>query len=408
MSLATIETSTKTTIHYTEGGMGNAWSVRMTPGCRQHVVSLGISQAEVQETMERPVARKSQDAERVWHIGGRLAVLVDANKTVLSVRTAGAPVRKSSPVQTRLNIHTNATKQAEALGVTEEEIRAAIESPERTAKAHSGREWRTRGNLTVLVANNGFVLSVKAAREERKSWSINILPKARQHAQESGIEERDIADVLTSPEVTTPGVKGCEWRTKGKLAVLVAPDGLVLSVRVGIEERESFNLAERPACGYADSGIKILAVARECAEKLEASAEDIENTLASPAKTAPGRNGAKWFMKGNLAVLRASDGLILSVMESLDAWIRGVEHHDKSLTISGGDGWTPPSSPKEMARLLMAHGFELEQNGSGHQTVTHPARSGVMTTLPTTPSDIMWSRAFVTKVRSKFGIELRP
>lgn len=73
---------------------------------------------------------------------------------------------------------------------------------------------------------------------------------------------------------------------------------------------------------------------------------------------------------------------------------------------SGGPGRKMPSGFSEIRRMLLSHGFEIEDRSNGHPRVSHPARPGVVVSMAGSPSDHRSYRNMISRINREFGVDI--
>lgn len=73
---------------------------------------------------------------------------------------------------------------------------------------------------------------------------------------------------------------------------------------------------------------------------------------------------------------------------------------------SGGPGRKMPDGYSEVRRMLIAHGFEIDEHKRDHPQVSHPARPGVAISMSGSPSDYRSYRNMISRINREFGVDI--
>lgn len=149
----------------------------------------------------------------------------------------------------------------------------------------------------------------------------------------------------------------------------------------------------------------------------DATAEQIIEVVAVPEQAWTSDGGVSdHFARGGLVVqVRRADNAVIGVFSRGYAMAVRPDEVDASEEISelaagrsarGGAGTRVPTTRRELLRLLESHGFVIT-SGSTHGRVTHPDHPGLFVPMPSTPSDVRFTRNSVSQIRRVFGIDLR-
>lgn len=73
---------------------------------------------------------------------------------------------------------------------------------------------------------------------------------------------------------------------------------------------------------------------------------------------------------------------------------------------SGGPGRKMPDGFHDIRKMLLSHGFEIDEHRSGHPRIRHPQHPGVFVTIAGSPSDYRAHQNMIARVRREFGVDI--
>lgn len=159
-------------------------SFRISNGARLAANRLGIRDEHIERVLDDPDVEANGFCDRTWLSRGNVTALVaesaDGTDFVLMLRAGSCAWRAREVDGPWLDITPVAREWLERLGYKHEDAVAAFENPDERIPAMGSRVWFVRGDLGVLVAEDGLTaISVRKAdtiyrSHEREAWKPQV------------------------------------------------------------------------------------------------------------------------------------------------------------------------------------------------------------------------------------------
>ena len=149
----------------------------------------------------------------------------------------------------------------------------------------------------------------------------------------------------------------------------------------------------------------------------ELSTRRIVAVVAEPTEAWTSDHGTSdHFLRGDLVVqVRRADNTVIGAFSRAYAlavrpddvrWDEEIADLAAGRSTRGGGGTRVPTTRRELLDALEDRGFEVRP-GKGHGKLVHPDHPGLFVPMPTTPSDVRFTRNAVSQIKRVFGVDLR-